>query len=39
MLEILQEGLKLMIYGMGGIFIVTGIIYATMKLLSKIDQK
>lgn len=39
MLEELQQGLRLMAFGMSGVFIVTGIVYASMKLLSKIDQK
>lgn len=39
MLEELQQGLKLMELGMSGVFIVTGIVYLAMKLLSKIDKK
>ena len=32
------EGLKLMFYGMGGIFLVTGVLYLSIKLLNKIDK-
>lgn len=39
MLVELQEGLKLMLFGMSGVFIVTGVIYASMKILSKLDIK
>lgn len=33
------EGIELMLYGMGGIFIVTGIVYIVMKILGMIDKK
>ena len=39
MLVGLQQGLILMTLGMSGVFIVTGIVYTSMKILSKIDQK
>lgn len=39
MLVQLQEGLKLMVFGMSGVFIVTGIVYASMKVLAKLDKK
>lgn len=32
------EGLKLMATGMGGIFLVTGIIYFSIKILNKCDK-
>lgn len=35
----LQEGLKLMALGMSGVFIVTGIVYISMKILCKLDQR
>lgn len=35
----LQEGFKLMAFGMSGVFIVTGVVYLSMKLLYKLDQK
>ena len=33
------EGIGLMIYGMGGIFIVTSIVYIVMKILGAIDKR
>lgn len=39
MLLQLNEGLKLMILGMSGVFIVTGIVYISMKALCNIDRK
>lgn len=32
------EGLRLMVFGMSGIFIVTGIVYGFMKILGKLDK-
>ncbi|MGL4910869.1 MAG: OadG-related small transporter subunit [Romboutsia sp.] len=32
------EGLKLMVFGMGGIFLVTGVIYLSIKVLNEIDK-
>ena len=32
------EGLRLMAFGMSGIFIVTGIVYGLMKILGKLDK-
>ncbi len=39
MLVELQQGLRLMALGMSGVFIVTAMVYVSMKLLSKLDQK
>lgn len=39
MLQQLQEGIRLMLFGMSGVFIVTGIVYLTMRILASIDRK
>lgn len=32
----IYEGLSLMIYGMSGIFVVTGLVYISMKILMRL---